>query len=133
MPAVRAFDDPAPRPPTHPTDERRFAFLANVRGDAAIPDNRVAVSDCIALIETTMPRTTHAAASLEHHGIERRREGPLVVQIRAAENNADRYATSIGQDVALRPALRAVRWVWPCEIPPFGAFTMAESRAPHCH
>lgn len=133
MPTVRSLHHPAPRLPVHTAEEWRFALLPNVRGDAPIADRRFTVAKRVAFVETAVVRSADSATLLHDHGIERGGQGPLVVQIRRAEDDAHRHAAAVRQDVALRAELRAVRWVRSREVPPFGAFTITESSAPHCH
>jgi len=117
----------------HAADQRRFAFLPNVRRDPARAHRRFTVPKRVAFVETAVPRAPHAAAALEHHAIERRGQRPLVMEIGAAQHDREWHATPVGQDVALRAKFRSVSWVRSRELPPFGAFTITESNAPHCH
>jgi hypothetical protein len=84
MPAVRALDDPPSWPAVDASEERRFALLPDMRRDAASADRGVAVAERVACIQTAVPWASHPAAPLEHHGIERSRERPFIVEIRAA-------------------------------------------------
>jgi len=117
----------------HAADERRFALLPNVGRDAAGAHRRFTISKRVAFVETAVPRPAHAAPAFEHDGVERCGQRPLVMQIRAAQHDRERDAPPLGQEMALRTELRPVRWVRSREIPPFGAFTITESNAPHCH
>lgn len=117
----------------HAADERGLTFLPDMRCDPARAHRRFTVSKRVAFVEAAMARPTHAATALEHHGIERGGQRPFVVEIRAAQYDRERHAPAVGQDVTLRAKLRPVRWVRSREIPPFGAFTITESNAPHCH
>lgn len=83
VPAVGAFDDPAPRPTVDAPDERGLALLPNMRRDAPRADGGVAVAKRIALIQAAVLGSAHAAPRLEHDGIERPGERPFVVEIRA--------------------------------------------------
>lgn len=133
VPAVGPLHHPASRSTVHATDERWLAFLPNVRRDTAVTHRGLAVAECVAFIETAVARASDAAARFEDDRVERRGERPLVVQIGAAQHDAQRHAAPVGQDMSLDAELRPVGRVRSCEIPPFGAFTMTESSAPHCH
>lgn len=80
-----------------------------------------------------MLRPTRTARCSNHDCIERWRQHPFVVHIRRTQQCSEWHATAIGQDVALRPALRPVGWVRACELPPFGALTMKPSSAVDFH
>lgn len=84
VPAVGALDDPAPWLAVHLAEQRRLALLPDVRDDAAMAHGGVAVAKGIAFVEATVVGTPDATAVLEHHRIERGRQGPFVVQIGAA-------------------------------------------------
>jgi len=133
MPTVRALHDPASRLAVHSPEQRRLALLADVRRDPPRSHRRVAIAEGIAFVEAAVLGAPHAASTSEHHGIERRSQRPLVMQIRPAQNDRERDAAAIGQNMALRAALGSVGWVRSREIPPFGAFTITESSAPHIH
>jgi hypothetical protein len=77
-------------------DERRLAFLSNVRHDVPLPNGLFTISKCISFIETTVLRPTDPAAGLEHDGVERRSEEPFVVQIRRAQDDAHGNAAAVG-------------------------------------
>jgi len=83
VPAVRPLDDPPSRATVDPSEQRRLPFLPNVWRDAPAADRRVAVAERIPLVETTMLRPAHSAPFLEHHGIERRRQRPFIVEVGA--------------------------------------------------
>lgn len=107
--------------------------MADVRRDAARSDRGLAVGVVVRLVETTVFGAPRAASRLEHHRIERRGERPLVVDIGAAQDDRERDAAPVGEDVSLDAQLRPVGRVRPREIPPFGALTMTASSAPHFH
>ena len=133
MPAIGALDDPAPRLAMNPPQERRLAAMPNVRHGSAMAHRSLAIGIIVRLVETTVLRPPHAAALAQHRRIERRREQPLVVRVRSAQHHTQRDPASIGEDMPFGAALRPVRWVRSREIPPFGAFTITESSAPHRH
>jgi hypothetical protein len=84
VPAVGALDDPAPWLAVDAPDERRFALLPDMRRDATGADGGGAVAERVALIQAAVLWTSHTAAPLEHDRVERSRERPFVVQVRAA-------------------------------------------------
>lgn len=133
VPPVRSLDNPAPGLPMHTANQGWLALLPNVGRDAACAHCGVTISKRVALVETAVARAPNPAPPFEHDRIERRGQGPFVVEIRAAQHDRERDATPLGQEMALRAELRPVGWVRSREIPPFGAFTITESNAPHCH
>jgi hypothetical protein len=56
---------------------------------------------------------------------------PFVVDVRAADDQADRNSRAVRQDVALGATLGSIGGVLPSVVPPLGAFTIALSRADH--
>lgn len=84
VPAVSPLDDPAPWLPVHTTDQRRLAFLPDVRDNVARAHCGLAITKRVAFVQTAVLRAANPAPGFQHDGIERGREGPLVVQIRGA-------------------------------------------------
>jgi hypothetical protein len=125
MPGVRALHHPAARLAVHPTEERWFAFLPKVGDDPPISHRGLTIPERVPFVETAVVRPPHATAGRHDDRIERRREGPFVVEVRVAQNYAYRDAAPIGKDVALRAPLRPICWVRSREIP-----LWAPSRSP---
>ena len=122
VPASGAFHYPSPRLASHTAQERLLALLSDVRCDPTRPDDLFAVTEVVALIETHMLGTTRAAWRSQHDCIEGCGEHPLVVHIGTAQGRCEGNTTSVSQDVTLKPAfrsaLRPVRGVRACLIPP---------------
>lgn len=118
VPAVRALDHPSLRLALGSPNERRFPFLANVWRDPACPHGGITVAKRVALVQAAMRRAPYAAATLQHHRIERRRERPFVVQVGSAQHDGQRNASTVGQDMPFRPALRSIGRVRSREVPP---------------
>lgn len=117
----------------HAADERSLSLAPDVRHDAALADGGLAVAEIIAPVQTQVPGPARATRGTQHHGVERRRQQPLVVHVRRAQRRRERDATPVGADVALGAPLPAVRRVRSREVPPFGALTMKPSSAVHFH
>lgn len=85
--------------------------------DTPLTHDLVAVAEVVALVETEMHRPTRAARCVQHDGIEGRRQAPLVMQIGCAQDRGERDAARVGENVPLRPQLRAVGRVRSGELP----------------
>ncbi len=133
VPTVRSFHHPPPWGPVHASHEWCFAFLSYMRHDTALADCRLTITKGIPFVHAAVRGPSRPASRLEHHGIERRCEGPLVMHVRAAQDHRERDPAAIGEDVPLDPQFRPIGRVRPGEVPPFGALTMTASSAPHFH
>ena len=87
----------------------------------------------VALVEAQVFGASWTARAANDHGVEHVADHGSVRHVRSADHHGDRDAASIGQDVPLYAAFRAVRRVRAREVPPFGAFTEALSRELHFH
>ena len=83
VPAVRALHDPTPWLAAHAPEEGRLTLLSDVRDDAAIAHGAVAVPKRIPFVEAAVLRAAHATSRLQHDRVERARQRPFIVQIRA--------------------------------------------------
>lgn len=128
VPAVGAFDDPAPGLAADASDQRLLAAAADVRDDSALTRFGLGLTVVVALVEAEVVRTTDAAPGAKRHGIERLGHHPLVVDVRRCDLHSDGHAARIGQDVTLDAFLSAIGRVGTRMVPPFGAFTIALSR-----
>lgn len=128
MPAVRTFDDP---PARRLTDDRssqwRFTSPADMGSDPSCPDLLLRVGVVVALIETQVFGTARAAWRAQRDRIEGRAGLPLVVYVGASDCYRDGDPRRIGQDVAFCAKFCAIGRIWTCEVPPFGALTVALS------
>ena len=132
MPAVRSLDDPTPRLPLHAADEWRFAATADVRDDSATLESALDIAVIVSLVQATVLGASLLARSVASRIVHGRDRAPLVVDVRPADPQAERYAPPIRDDVPLAAALGAVRRVGARKIPPFGALMIAVSKAVHC-
>jgi len=128
VPAVGAFNDPAPRLAAHASDHRLLAATTDVRRDSALTRFGLGLTVVVALVEAEVVRATDAASGAKRYGIEGLGHHPLVVDVRRRELHGDGDAARIGQDVALDAFLGAIGRVGTRMVPPFGAFTIALSR-----
>lgn len=133
VPTAGALDDPASCAPAHPAQERLLTLLPDVRRDAPLAYDLIAVAEVVALVETEMHRPPWPARCVQHDRVECRRQAPFVVQVGRAQDRRERDTARIGKDVPLGAELRAVCRVRSGELPPFGALTMKPSSAAHFH
>lgn len=131
VPTVRALDNPASRPATHAADEWRFASPANVRDDTSLSSLLFAILVVVSFVQAEIRWTARAAWPVHENGIERCSHHPLVVHVRARERDSNGHASPVGQDMTFGAAFSAIGGIRACEVPPFGAFTMAPSSEAH--
>lgn len=133
MPGVRTLDNPAARLSSNASDERLLSATTDVRRDASRSDGGFGVRVVVAFVEAQMLGTPWTARTTQDNRVERARDEPLVVHVGPGDLGRKRHATTIRENVALDPALRAIRRVRAGQIPPFGAFTIALSSEAHVH
>ena len=133
VPGVGSLDDPASRLALHDPDERLLTASADVRTDAAQADRWSDVRVVVALVEAQMLGTTRSARAAERNRIEDQTDHGGVGHVRAADQCTDRHAAAVGENVAFYATFRAIGRVRSREVPPFGAFTEAESSELHFH
>ena len=128
VPGIGALDDPPPRLASHAAQQRRLTTAADVRLDPATPNLSFGVVVVVSLVEAEVLRAPRAARRSHNDVVQRVGEQPLVVDVGAADHHGDGHTVPIGQDMPLGATLGAVGGVGACEVPSFGAFTMALSR-----
>jgi len=133
VPGVGALHDPAARLPLNAPEERLLPPASDVRSDPAGSDGRFGVRVVVSLVEAEVLGATWTARRASDHRVERLADEPLVVDVGAGDLGGQRDTSTIGQDVALDTAFRAIRGVGASEVPPFGAFTRALSSEDHFH
>jgi hypothetical protein len=131
VPGVGALDDPAPRFAAYLSDQRRLAATSDVRSNSAKSKRRSDVRVVVALVETQVFGAPGASRAAHDDGVEHLADDVRIRHVRAGDERGDGHAASVGQDVPFDAAFRAVRRVWPREVPPFGAFTEALSSELH--
>ena len=131
VPAVGAFDHPAPSSPPLAA-ARRFSAPTQMRRDATFAHLLFGVGVVVSLVEAEILRSTWSARCLDRHSIERLAGHPLVVNVCARQCHRDRNATPVGENMSFRSKLSTIGWIGPRESPPLGALTEAlSSEAQH--
>lgn len=133
VPAVRAFDDPAPRLAANAADHGRLSSTSDVRGDASSPNRRFGVGVVVALVQAEVLWPSWTARRFQHDGIECRANHPFVVDVGTRDKHGQRNSSSIRENVAFHAEFPAVRRVRTRVDPPFGALAMALSREAKSH
>ncbi len=127
VPRAGAFDDPAARwiPPV-PRDA--FAAMAKVAGVMPIPDCCRDLRVVVPFIEAQVLRALRCRPGPpDSETVQRGRCRFHVMAVGAGHHDGQRGAALIGQRVALRAELAAVRRIGACCNPPNGALTMTLS------
>ena len=127
MPTIGALDNPAARPSTYASNQRRFSPSTNVRLDASSTNFRFAILIVVSLVEADVVRTARPSWCSNGNRIKRLADHPFVVDVGARQRDANRNASAIRQYVALAAELAPIGGIGPGEVPPFGAFTEALS------
>lgn len=104
-----------------------------MRLDATSTDFALRVAPVVGLVKTEILRTPRSSRRPNGNGVERGFHAPFVVSVRAGQGDGDRYAASVGENVALGAKLRAISRIGSCKAPPLGAFTVALSREAQAH
>jgi hypothetical protein len=133
VPRVGAFDDPTPRLAADLADQRLFAAPSNMCSDSAYANRGGDVRVVVALVEAKVLRASRAAGTSHDHCIKNSADHRRVRHVGSADQCSERDTATVGQDVPFYATFRAVRRIWPREVPPFGAFTEALSRELHFH
>ena len=133
VPAVGAFDDPAPRFALGAPNERLFAATSDVRNDPAFANSGFDVGVVISLVQTEVLRASRATRCPQWNSIEHLSHHPLVVHVRTCDQRGDRHAPTIRENVPFHAEFPPVRRVPPCIAPPLGAWAMAPSSEAKSH
>jgi len=132
MPADCPLDDPSSGLlAANGTSESWFTAPTDVRCDASVACFSLGLRIVVPLVEADVSWTTSPAAGEEGHGVERRTQHVLVVDVGARDRHGQGDPPAVGQEVPFRAEFRAIGRVGPGEVPPFGAFTLALSRDAH--
>jgi hypothetical protein len=115
----------------HASRQGWLASASDVRHDAAQHDFDLGIKIVIPLVHAQMLWTAWSSRGADDDGVEYLANKPLVVHVGSGDAHRQRDAATIGQDVSLYAFFRAIRGIGPRAVPPFGAFTMALSRAVH--
>ncbi len=120
MPGVGPLDNPAPWLSANAPNEWWLAPTTDVWRDSPRSYGRFDISIIVAFVEAQVLGASWATRTAQHNRVERVRDEPLVMDIRAGDLGRKRHATTIGEDVALDPPLCAIRRVRDRSGPPFG-------------
>ena len=131
VPGVGALHDPATWLAADFADERWLAASSDVRSDPTQAKGGRDVRVVVALVEAQVLGSPRSTWATHDDGVEHFADHAGVRNVRAGDERGERNAATVGQDVPLYPAFRAVRRVWASEVPPFGAFTEALSSEVH--
>lgn len=133
VPRVGSLNDPAPRLSANDPEQGLLAATSDVRTDTPQPNRWRDVRVVVALVETQVLGAARATRPTNRDSVEDFADHVGVGHVRASDQGGDRHAAPISQNVPLYAAFRAVRRIWPREVPPFGAFTEALSSELHFH
>ena len=132
-PGTGPFDFPTTRLVAHQAEERLLSSTTNVASNAAGLDGLSNGLGVVALVEQEVFGPTRPAFGVAHDDlVEELLEGAQVWLVCAAQQQRERDAVAINQDVLLGPAASPVDGRRPDKIPPFGAFVMKPSAQVHC-
>ena len=104
-----------------------------MRRDTARSDRSLDIRVVVALVEAQMLGTSRPTRTAENNRVERIGDEPFVVNVRARDHGSERNSAAICPHMALDAPLRAIGGVWTCQVPPFGALTIALSSDAHFH
>ena len=133
VPTVGPFNLPPTRLAVHASEKWLLATPPDVSDDPATRQPPLDVRVVVPFVQTAVTRMPPSPWRMARRVVDRGNRHPLVVNVRSAQDKAQRNPASIRQDVPLRPALRPVRGVRSRKSPPFGAFTIKLSRDAHVH
>jgi len=131
VPAVRPLDDPSTRATADASDERLLTAAANVWDDATCSGFVLRIGVVVPLVEAQVHRPTRTSRRADEDGVERGAHHPFVVHVRSRQGDGERNASAVGQNVAFAAEFCTIGRIRACELPPFGAFTVALSREVH--
>ena len=131
VPGVGALHDPATWLAAHFADEGRLAAASDMRSDPAQSKSGRDVRVVVALVEAQVLGSPRATWATHDDSVEHFADHAGIRHVRAGDERGEWHAATVGEDVPLYPAFRAVRRIWPREVPPFGAFTEALSNEVH--
>ena len=131
VPAVGALHDPSAWFAASAAHQGLFTASADVRRHVAIPDLLLGVGVVVPLVQAEVVRTTRASRASMNDSVERGAGHPLVVNVSGGQLDADRYAASVGQNMAFCAEFSTIGRIGARVVPPFGAFTEALSSEHH--
>jgi hypothetical protein len=127
VPCAGAFDDPATCGMPS-TSREAFAAMADVRGVMALPDRRLDLREVVPFVQAQVMRVlSRWLRSPYGEAVQRGRRRFHVMTVGAGHHDGQRGAALIGQRVALRTELAAIRRIGASLRPPKGALTMTLS------
>lgn len=127
QPGVRALDNPAVAPQPLAAVH---AAPCDARLDAALAQRRAAFFIVITLVRMELVGALSRSASQarhRRHRVQQLFKEHRIVPVGPADQNHQRHAPRIGQDVALAAKLAPIRGVRPCFLAPRGLATLAPS------
>ena len=99
--------------------------------DASKNNFSLGIEVVIAFVEAKMLGASRPSWSSNDDAVEDLANEPLVMYVGTSNTDRERDAAAICQDVPFDALLGAIRRVWTCVVPPFGAFTEALSSDVH--
>src|SRR5688572_3106751 len=99
MPTIRTLDYPATWLPMNAAHHRRFATPARMTDDTPRLDPHVDDLVVVALVETQIHRPVARAWGIPDRRVERRQRHLHVRDVRAADGDAQRHTTLVGEYV----------------------------------
>jgi hypothetical protein len=134
VPAVGPFDNPASWLFSADwANEGGLAAPPNVRPDAAGPSFLFGLLVVVTFVEADVLRPARPSGTTNGHRVEGLSDHMHVVDVGARESNGEGDSLAVYEDVALGSKLGAIGRIGPCEVPPFGDFTLALSRDAQSH
>src|SRR5579863_8300462 len=111
-----------------PTPRAAFTAMAEVNGVMSLPDGRLDLRVVVPFVEAQVLRAfSRRPGPPDDEAVQRGRRRLHVMAVGAGHDDGERGAALIGQRVALRAELAAIRRIGACLRPPKGALTMALS------
>ncbi len=111
-----------------PAPQRTFAAMAEVECIMPLPNSRLDLRIVVPLVQTQLLGILkRRSGAPDGEAVQRGRRRPHVMGISTGHHDGQRGAALIGQRVALRAELAAIRRIGACMRPPNGALTMALS------
>ncbi len=117
-----------------PTPRGAFSTMANVGRIMPLPDCCLDLREIVPFVQAQVLRVLSRRPWSPHgEAVQRDRRRFHVMTVGAGHHESQRGAALIGQRVALRAKLAAIRRIRACRGPPSGALTMTVSSACHRH
>lgn len=127
MPGSGALNDPATRR-VAPTAREALTAMAHMGGVMSLLHGRRDLRVVVPFVEAQMLRMLRCRSGPpDRETVQRGRRRFHVMAVGAGHHDGERSAALIGQRVALRPELAAIRRIGACLSPPSGALTVALS------